>query len=319
MSTHNNLYVINDIYTTNIKDVKTLVLTNDNESTTTITTSAITDYSLHFPTNGGTSGQVLTTDGTGILSWIDNGTTANPTFTNVTIDGNLTVSGTTTLINTTNLDITDRIITLNKGETGSSVTGDGLSGIEIDRGTGNKQQLLWDDSLDYWKVGEEGGTFYRLAQLENPIEEGTIPVYVTPGRLSSTQGLNAIVVQSLKNIIDINIEHIQWEYLNDLSADTINIETVSDLITNANITSSINRYNTSGGSIPGVFLPPANTSKGKSYTFVLVDNGNDINNTVTINANGLDTIEGVRTSIELKDSYQHVKLCSIGNGTWIIM
>ena len=50
------------------------------------------------------------------------------------ITGNLTVQGDLTSVSTTNLEIEDRIITLNDGETGPGVSLT-YSGIEIDRGT----------------------------------------------------------------------------------------------------------------------------------------------------------------------------------------
>ena len=50
------------------------------------------------------------------------------------ITGNLTVQGDVTSVSTTNLEISDRIITLNDGENGPGVTLT-YSGIEIDRGT----------------------------------------------------------------------------------------------------------------------------------------------------------------------------------------
>ena len=50
------------------------------------------------------------------------------------ITGNLTVQGDVTSVSTTNLEIKDRIITLNEGENGPGVTLT-YSGIEIDRGT----------------------------------------------------------------------------------------------------------------------------------------------------------------------------------------
>jgi hypothetical protein len=50
------------------------------------------------------------------------------------VTGNLTVQGDLTSVSTTNLEIEDRIITLNDGERGPGVTFF-YSGMEIDRGT----------------------------------------------------------------------------------------------------------------------------------------------------------------------------------------
>jgi hypothetical protein len=75
----------------------------------------------------------------------------------VSIVGNLNVLGTTSTITTTNTNILDNLIVLNKGETGSYV-GEGIAGIEIDRGpnsTYGNAQIVWIDSEvgtdPYWE------------------------------------------------------------------------------------------------------------------------------------------------------------------------
>ena len=60
---------------------------------------------------------------------LDTGSTGN-----VIATGNLQVAGTQTTVNSQNLDITDNIIVLNKGESGQGIT-ENTSGIQIDRGT----------------------------------------------------------------------------------------------------------------------------------------------------------------------------------------
>ena len=71
--------------------------------------------------------------------------------TDVTIDGNLTVTGTTSTVESTNTTITDNIIVLNQDEVGAGVTL-GTAGIEIDRGTQDNAQLIWDEPTDTWKL-----------------------------------------------------------------------------------------------------------------------------------------------------------------------
>lgn len=79
----------------------------------------------------------------------------NSTFeNNLTVSGNLTVQGTTTSIETTNTNITDNIIELNSGETGTGVTL-GTSGIEIDRGLADNRSFLWDETVDKWTLGTQ--------------------------------------------------------------------------------------------------------------------------------------------------------------------
>ena len=65
-----------------------------------------------------------------------------------TLTGNLTVQGSTTTVSSTNLDITDNIIFLNKGETGGGITLN-QSGIRIDRGTYADVQILYDENITH--------------------------------------------------------------------------------------------------------------------------------------------------------------------------
>lgn len=67
----------------------------------------------------------------------------------IIIDGNLTVSGSTTSVETTNSTLTDNVIVLNEGETGTGITA-GTSGIEIDRGTEDSATLLFNEADDAW-------------------------------------------------------------------------------------------------------------------------------------------------------------------------
>ena len=68
----------------------------------------------------------------------------------VYITGNLEVQGTTTTIDTANLTIEDNIILLNKGETGTGVT-EVTSGLQIDRGSLDDAQLVWDEAVDKFR------------------------------------------------------------------------------------------------------------------------------------------------------------------------
>lgn len=84
----------------------------------------------------------------------------------VTITGNLNVMGAATEVNTQSLSVTDNIILLNNGETGAGVTV-GTSGIEIERGTLNNAQILWNEAVVHYDPAMQdnvSGTFVaRLA------------------------------------------------------------------------------------------------------------------------------------------------------------
>ena len=83
--------------------------------------------------------------------------------TNLTVAGNLAINGTTTSVNTTNTNITDRVITLNKGEAGPGVTlPNPYSGIEVDRGTSSSVAIRWNETLLRWEISDETGTFAEI-------------------------------------------------------------------------------------------------------------------------------------------------------------
>jgi O-acetyl-ADP-ribose deacetylase (regulator of RNase III) len=65
----------------------------------------------------------------------------------VVITGNLTVEGEAVYVEATELNVEDRIITVNFGETGAGISGvDKFSGIEVDRGSLPNVDIVWNDS-----------------------------------------------------------------------------------------------------------------------------------------------------------------------------
>jgi len=82
---------------------------------------------------------------------------ASPTFTgtisgvNLSLTGNLTVSGTTTYLNTTTLNIGDNIITLN-ADLGAVAPSEN-AGLEVMRGTSANVSFVWNETTDYWNIG----------------------------------------------------------------------------------------------------------------------------------------------------------------------
>lgn len=76
-------------------------------------------------------------------------TAAAGTFTDVIVNGNLTVNGTTTTLDVENMAVADNVIELNSGETGAGVTA-GTSGIDVERGTAQNTQWVFDEATDSW-------------------------------------------------------------------------------------------------------------------------------------------------------------------------
>jgi hypothetical protein len=77
----------------------------------------------------------------------------SPTFTDLTLSGDLIVQGTTTTLNTTTFNVEDNIIELNYGGTATE------GGIFVKDSTGGSTtsgSLLWDATNDYWKAGTSG-------------------------------------------------------------------------------------------------------------------------------------------------------------------
>ena len=83
--------------------------------------------------------------------------------TNLTVAGNLAINVTTTSVNTTNTNITDRVITLNKGEDGPGVTSPNpYSGIEVDRGASPSVAVRWNETLERWELSDKDGNFSEI-------------------------------------------------------------------------------------------------------------------------------------------------------------
>jgi len=78
---------------------------------------------------------------------------------NVIVQGDLTVNGTTTTVNSNTVEIGDAIITLNSDEAGTPSQN---GGIEIERGTSDNVQMVWDEADDRWQFTNDGATYYNV-------------------------------------------------------------------------------------------------------------------------------------------------------------
>ena len=116
-------------------------------------------------TGGGTAGSgtfsktLAVGAGTGVTVAADTvsigqavGTGDSPTFTNLTLSGDLTVSGATITTNTETLEIADNTLILNSDLGGSSAGVD--AGFVVERGnSGDNAALFYDNSAAAWVVG----------------------------------------------------------------------------------------------------------------------------------------------------------------------
>ena len=125
--------------------------------------------------------------------------------TTLTVTGNLVVAGTNTAVNSTALDIADKTIVLNKGETGAGVTSPVHSGIEIDRGTLTNTGLRYNDTSNKWELTNDGSTWADIlsgasAGILNVVED------ITP-QLGGALDVNGQTITSASNgdiVVDPN-------------------------------------------------------------------------------------------------------------------
>lgn len=148
----------------------------------------------------------------------------------VVITGNLTVTGTSTEIVSTDTAITDRVITLNDGETGAGVTG-GTAGIEIDRGSSTNARLVYDESDDRWKIDSGSGSLVAIATsasgnvgLYNVVEDTTPQLGgdldVNGQSIISTSNGNIVVAPNGSGELQIDGTAIRVENSSAPSAET---------------------------------------------------------------------------------------------------
>lgn len=123
--------------------------------------------------DGGTGVTVTHTEAEGSTATIAIGqaveTDSNVTFNNMTLAGNLTVNGTTTTAASTNTVISDTLIELGNGTSGTPAND---SGIVIERGSQNNAFIGFDESADKFKVGT--GTFTGSSTGNLTITTGTL-------------------------------------------------------------------------------------------------------------------------------------------------
>jgi len=98
---------------------------------------------------------------------------------NLTVSGNMTVSGSTTTLETTNSTITDKLIELGNGTSG---TPSGDAGIIIERGSSNNAFIGFDESADKFIVGT--GTFTGSTTGDLSITSGTLVASAFEGNLT---------------------------------------------------------------------------------------------------------------------------------------
>jgi hypothetical protein len=141
----------------------------------------------------------------------------------VIIAGNLTVNGTTTTVNTTNTTVTDKLLELGTGRTGSA---SGDAGIVIERGDDNNIFIGYDESADVVTFGS--GTFTGSSTGDLTFTESNIKA----ADITSTGNLDISGTTTLRGSITLGVNS------GDSTEDsiTVNARFVSNLEPLHNIT-----------------------------------------------------------------------------------
>ena len=77
------------------------------------------------------------------------------------VTGDFTVNGDVTTVNTATLAVEDNVITLNSNVTGTPGTN---AGIEVERGSENNVEILWNESTGSWSFTNNGSTYYNMVR-----------------------------------------------------------------------------------------------------------------------------------------------------------
>lgn len=164
------------------------------------------DINTRLDPNGG----VIIKDSGGIAE-IRNNTDSeysDLTLNNITIKGNVTQEGKSFITEAETVEVRDNTLLLNRGETGAGVSRE-FAGIEIDRGTEPKYQILFDESDDRFKVGKEGDLWcVTLRDDEADMEDGMFTTWdASTKRLKTTN-----IVPANRNITFANGKDDGWSY-----------------------------------------------------------------------------------------------------------
>jgi hypothetical protein len=87
----------------------------------------------------------------------------------LTVHGNLNVDGTVNAIDRTEINLEDNTIRLNSGLSASATPTEN-AGIIVERGVEDNADLRWNETLDQWEIGFEGGS-YEAIIATNDLDE----------------------------------------------------------------------------------------------------------------------------------------------------
>ena len=103
---------------------------------------------------------------------------------NATISGDLTVNGATTTVSTTNTVVSDKLIELGNGVSG---TPSGDAGILVERGSSTNAAIVWDESEDRWVAATTSATGASTGDLTiTPTDFNVSDLIFTPDGITTS-------------------------------------------------------------------------------------------------------------------------------------
>ena len=130
-----------------------------------------------------TAGTGVSVSGTAVSIGQAVATSSDVTFGDLTLSGNLTVNGTTSTVSSTNTTMTDGLIELGNGTSGTPAND---SGFVIERGSSANAFMGWDESADKFTMGT--GTFTGASTGNLSITTGTLVANLEGNVTGNTSG-----------------------------------------------------------------------------------------------------------------------------------
>ena len=126
-------------------------------------------------------------------------TTLSDAYTNnLTVKGKLVMQGRVTEIQSENMTVKDNIIEINKGEVGNGVSA-GTAGIKVDRGDELPYLILFDETDDMFKVGQQGDLEtiasheWVVEQIKNISDNGNVDLTEVNAKIdTNTENISKI-------------------------------------------------------------------------------------------------------------------------------
>jgi hypothetical protein len=207
-------------------------------------------------------------------------TDSDVTFNDVTVSGDLTVSGTTTTVSSTNTEISDALIELANGTTGSPAND---AGIVIERGSSDNAFIGFDESEDKFIVGTgtfTGSSTGNLSITKGTLSAGGLDLESTDAGSASAPSIN----------------------LHRNSASPANADYIGEIDFQGESSTGVTR---SYAQIKGKIADPTNTTEDGTLEIWIRNNGSN-NVTARFNENGMLLTDGMDLKFEgaTNDSFE---------------